>query len=158
MLQEFMSARRRAVSPLFAHALALVALAAGFVAAVPAAAATQAAAIGVYRPSVTKFILDGNFDLAFDLKVVFGAPGDVGLMGDLAGAGTRSPVLYRSGQWLVDSNKDGSVDQTINFGGAPSDIPLIADMNGDGREDLVLFRDGTWYRARHRPRRADRDL
>ncbi len=145
MLQEFMSARRRAVSPLFAHALALVALAAGFVAAVPAAAATQAAAIGVYRPSVTKFILDGNFDLAPDLKVVFGAPGDVGLMGDLAGAGTRSPVLYRNGQWLVDSNKDGTIDQTINFGGAPNDIPLIADMNGDGREDLVLYRDGTWF-------------
>jgi hypothetical protein len=96
----------------------------------------------VYRPSVTKFILDGNFDLAPDLKVVFGAPGDVPLMGDIAGAGTRSPVLYRGGQWLVDSNKDGTVDQTINFGGGPTDIPLIADMNGDGRGPL-LYRDGT---------------
>ena len=37
MLQQFIGARRRAMSPLFTHSLALLALAAGFVAAVPAA-------------------------------------------------------------------------------------------------------------------------
>jgi len=147
MLQEFIGARRRAVSPVFVHAFALLGLAAGLVAAIPQAyGQAMQAAIGVYRPSVSKFFFDGNFDKLVDMKLTFGTPGtDVGLLGDLAGAGTRSPVLYRNGLWLVDSNKDASIDQTIVFGGGPTDIPLIADMDGDGREDLVLFRDGLWY-------------
>jgi len=146
MLQESIGARRRTVSPLFVHMLGALLLLAGLLAAMPPAFGQMKAAIGVYRPVVSKFFLDGNFDAQIDLKLVFGTPGsDVGLVGDLAGAGTRYPVVYRNGQWLVDSNKDGVTDQTINFGGAANDKPLIADMDGDGLEDLVLFRDGIWY-------------
>jgi uncharacterized protein (DUF1800 family) len=147
MLQQSIGARRRAVSPLLVHLFGSLLLLAGVLAAVPQAfgQATQAA-IGVYRPGVSKFFLDGNFDNIVDLKLAFGTPGtDVGLVGDLAGAGTRYPVIYRNGAWLVDFNKDGVTDQTINFGGAANDKPLIADMDGDGLEDLVLFRDGIWY-------------
>lgn len=146
MLQQSFGARRRAVSPLFVHMLGALLLLAGLLAAMPPAFGQMKAAIGVYRPSNSKFFLDGNFDAVVDLKLAFGAPGtDVGLVGDLAGAGTRYPVVYRNGQWLVDSNKDGVTDQTINFGGAANDKPLIADMDGDGLEDLVLYRDGLWF-------------
>ena len=147
MLQDSIGARRRAVSPLFTHAFALLALTAGFVAAVPQAfGQAMQSAVGVYRPSISKFFLDGNFDHLAELKLVFGAAGlDVGLLGDLEGSGTRYPVLYRSGTWYVDANKDASVDQSFIFGGAANDKPLIADMDGDGKEDPVLFRDGAWY-------------
>ena len=115
MLQQSIGARRRAVSPLFVHLFGLLLLLAGVLAAVPQAfGQAMQAAIGVYRPSVSKFFLDGNFDAVVDLKLIFGSPGvtDVGLVGDLAGAGTRYPVIYRNGAWLVDFNKDGVVDQT----------------------------------------------
>ena len=77
------------------------------------------AALGVYRPTVSKFFLDGNFDHTAEFKLVFGAPGlDIGLLGDLSGSGTRYPVLFRGGIWYVDSSKDATVDQTIYFGAA----------------------------------------
>jgi uncharacterized protein (DUF1800 family) len=146
MRQHIFGAPQRVASPLFIRAAGLLVLAAGFLTAVPSAfGQSMAAAIGVYRPSVSKFFLDGNFDKVSDYKQVFGAVSDVGLLGDLAGSGTRYPVLYRNGLWYVDSNKDATVDQTIYFGGAANDKPLIADMNGDGKEDPVLFRDGIWY-------------
>src|SRR5512132_2137903 len=145
MLQVSIGAPRRALHPLLVHLVALLALAAGLLMAPPVHGQAMKAAIGVHRPSVGKFFLDGNFDQQIDLKLIFGTPvTDVGLLGDLAGSGTRYPVLYRNGAWLVDSNKDAVVDQTLYFGGAPNDKPLIADMNGDGLEDLVLFRDGYW--------------
>ena len=122
MLQEFFGARRRAVSPLLIHALGAFLLLIGVVAAVPQAhGQAMQAALGVYRPAVSKFFLDGNFDHNADLKLPFGTPGlDIGLLGDFAGAGTRSPVLFRSGVWYVDTNKDAAIDQTFYFGGAPT--------------------------------------
>jgi uncharacterized protein (DUF1800 family) len=145
MLRALNGARQRAVTPLMSRALGLLMLAAGLVAAAPAAMAqSMQAAVGVYRPSISKFFLDGNFDHVADVRLVFGAPGDVGLLGDIAGAGTRYPVLFRSGAWYVDSGKDATVDQTIFFG-APGDVPLLADIDGNGTEDPVIFRNGVWY-------------
>ena len=120
MLQEFALAPRRAVSPLYVHVLALLALIAGVMAAVPPAfGQAMQAAVSVYRPTASKYFFDGNFDHVAEFKMVFGAPGlDVGLLGDLAGSGTRYPVLYRSGAWYVDSTKDSTVDQSFFFGGA----------------------------------------
>ena len=144
MRQEFLGARRRAVSPRLVQLLGTFLLAIGFVAAIPQARA-QVAALGLYRPSVSKFFLDGNFDHLAELKLAFGAPGlDIGLLGDLAGAGTRSPILFRSGVWFVDSSKDAGVDQTIYFGAA-GDLPVVADIDGNGTEDPVLYRNGIWY-------------
>src|SRR5262245_31017430 len=145
MLQVFSVARRRALSPLLVQALGTFLLMIGFVAAVPQVhGQAMKAGLGVYRPSVSKFFFDGNFDHVAEFKLTYGAPGDVGLLGDLAGAGTRYPVLFRGGVWYVDSTKDASVDQTIYFG-APGDVPLIADIDGDGIEDPMIFRNGVWY-------------
>ena len=146
MLHVLFGARRRAVSPLLVQALGTFLLLIGFFAAAPQAhGQAMKAAVGVYRPSVSKFFLDGNFDHNADLKLVFGTPvTDVGLLGDLAGAGTRYPVVFRGGAWYVDSGKDGSIDQSFFFG-APGDVPLIADIDGNGTDDPIVFRNGAWY-------------
>ena len=52
--------------------------------------------------------------------------------------------MFRNGQWLVDRNRDGTSELTVNFGAA-GDIPLIADFDKDGIDDLVLYRNGVWY-------------
>jgi uncharacterized protein (DUF1800 family) len=146
MLQESIGAPRRAVSSLFVHMLGLLALVAGVLAAMPPAyGQAMKAALGVYRPSVSRFFLDGNFDHVAEFKLNYGAPGlDVGLLGDLAGSGSRYPILFRGGVWYVDSTKDAIVDQTFYFG-APGDVALVADMDGNGTEDPVIFRGGVWY-------------
>jgi len=146
MLQVSFGAQRRALSPLVSQAIGTFLLLIGLVAAVPQAhAQAMQAALAVYRPSASKYFFDGNFDHVAEFKLNFGAPGtDIGLVGDLAGAGTRVPVIFRGGVWYVDSNKDATVDQTIYFG-APGDVPLIADIDGNGTEDPVVFRNGVWY-------------
>jgi hypothetical protein len=103
--------------------------------------------LGVYRASNSRFLLDFNFDHAPDQKVPFGAPGDVGLVGDINGDGVTDLVLYRNGMWFVDTTRTGTVNPgyTVAFGGAPGDIPLVGDMNGDGNADLIIYRAGFWY-------------
>jgi len=147
MLQVFLGARRRSVSPLLVQAVGTFLLLMGFCAAVPQAhGQAMQAALGLHRPAVGKFFLDGNFDHNADLKLAFGTPGGtgVGLLGDIAGAGTRYPILFQAGVWSVDSSKDGTVDQTLYFGAA-GDVPLVADIDGNGTEDPVIFRNGVWY-------------
>jgi uncharacterized protein (DUF1800 family) len=123
----------------------LLVLAAGVLASVPPASAlTLAAALGVYRPTVGKFFVDGNYDSQADLKVVFGTPGDVGMMADIKGSGSKVPVTFNGGVWKFDNNRDGTADVVINFG-APGDIGLVGDTTGSGKDDLVLYRGGLWY-------------
>ncbi len=90
---------------------------------------------------MSKFFLDGNFDHIADLKLAFGAPGlDVGLLGDLAGAGDAlsGPVPQRH---LVRRHQQGRGDRPDDLlRRRAGDIPLIADIDGDGTEDPVLFR------------------
>jgi hypothetical protein len=106
--------------------------------------------LGLYRPLKSKFIIDYDHSGAPYVQVPFGAPGDVGLVGDVLGNGRDAFVLYRSGIWYVDSNRDGNVDAVYAFGGLPGDIPLLADMDGDGKADLVIYRGGTWYVSTNR--------
>jgi len=103
--------------------------------------------LGVYRPSNSRFLLDFNFDHVPDQKVPFGAPGDVGVVGDIDGDGMTDLVLYRNGVWYIDNTRSGSANPafTAAFGGGAADIPLVGDMNGEGKADLIIFRGGTWY-------------
>ncbi len=136
--------RASAIRP---RSLAAAVLIGGLLAA-PAAALAQAfnmtAAVGIYSPRSSTFWLDGNFDRQPDLFHQFGQLGDIALLGDPVGSGSRAPVLYRGGTWLFDLNRDGEADRTIAFG-APGDVPLMADMDGDGKDDLVVWKgNGQW--------------
>lgn len=140
-----LTARCRAASAWCARATLFLAAAAGtLIATPPVVAQGMQAAIGVYRPSISRFFVDGDYDQVADLSVVFGTPGDQPILGDLRGDGTRHPGTFRDGVWKFDRNRDGIADVTVNFGAA-GDIPLVHDLNLDGADDLVYFRNGVWY-------------
>mgnify|MGYP003490949083 CR=1 FL=1 len=77
--------------------------------------------------------------------VAFGAPGDVPVAGDVDGDGVADLAVYRNGVWHLDTNRDGTADQVVAFGGGAGDVPLLFDYDGDGRADLVIARAGLWY-------------
>ena len=146
MPQLLACARTRASRSRLSRLAALVMLAAAIFAFAQSADAVMKAAVGLYRPSISRFMLDGNFDHVSDYKRVFGVVGDTGLLCDITGSGARSPAIFRGGAWYFDLNRDGVADMTVFFG-APGDKPLCADMDGDGRDDIVLYRGGNWYVA-----------
>jgi len=113
------------------------------------------AAIGdaniLYRQTPTaKFIIDYDGNGVVDKQIPFGISTDVGLVGDLNNSGSFDLVLFRNGTWYVDTNRDGTVDQTYIWGQA-GDVPILADFtrpgggSPDGQADLVVFRSGLWY-------------
>jgi PKD repeat protein len=51
--------------------------------------------------------------------------------------------VFRSGQWILDYNIDGTVDKRVNYG-APNDTPVVGDFNNDGQTDIGVFRSGQW--------------
>ena len=52
-------------------------------------------------------------------------------------------ALFDAGRWSYDTDLDGRVDRTLNFGVA-GDRPFLGDFNGDFRLDLGVFRNGQW--------------
>ena len=119
--------------------------------------------LGLYRKlnfgtstPLNKFIVDINFDHAPDVKTVYGAPGDVPLVGNISPGGKSSFIAYRNGLWNIDTNRDGKTDNVVAFGGLPGDIPLTANFSGPGQlDDLVIYRAGAWYVDRNLDGSAD---
>ena len=113
---------------------------------------------GLYRKLVYgsgaplySFMLDFNFNHVPDAKIPYGAPGDVPLVGNMSPGGKASLIVYRNGAWNIDTNRDGTTNTVVPFGGMPGDIPLTANFSGPGQlDDIVIYRAGTWY--------VDRDL
>jgi hypothetical protein len=109
--------------------------------------------LGLYRkvsPSngapVYKFLLDYGFDHTPDGRIPYGMAGDVPLVGNMSYDGMTSLIVYRNGIWYLDTNRDGTSNQTVALGGVPGDIPLTANFTGPGwTDDLVIYRNGTWY-------------
>ena len=103
------------------------------------------AAAGVTKPPY-RFLLDYNFDHAVDAQIQYGASGDVPLVGKFAPGGKSSLVTYRAGMWNLDTNRDGTTDVVVPFGGVPGDVPIAANFSGPGAlDDLVIYRGGVWY-------------
>lgn len=50
--------------------------------------------------------------------------------------------LFHNGQWQLDTNRDGTPDELINFGRA-GDMPVTGDWNGDGICDIGICRPQT---------------
>ena len=51
--------------------------------------------------------------------------------------------VFRSGQWIIDSDMNGAVDRRVSFGTA-TDKPVVGDFNNDGTMDIGVYRSGQW--------------
>ncbi len=85
---------------------------------------------------------DGIWTLAYSLgnegsvetiSFKYGRAGDIPVIGDWNGDGTRTVGVVRDGnRWLLrNENSQGSPDFDFRFG-EPGDIPVVGDWNGDG--------------------------
>jgi PKD repeat protein len=108
--------------------------------------------VGLYRKTAGavqppyRYMLDYNFDHVPDVQVQYGVAGDVPLVGYMNPGGKSSLIAYRNGMWNIDTNRDGTTDVTVAFGGMSGDIPLTANFSGPGAlDDIVIYRAGTWY-------------
>ena len=52
-------------------------------------------------------------------------------------------IVFRDGNWYVDTNMDQIADLVFIYGTA-GDIPLIGDFNKDGKGDMAIFNNGLW--------------
>jgi len=106
---------------------------------------------GLYRKSTSagaasRFLLDYDFDHKADAKLAYGTAGDVPLAGYIGPGGKSSLIVYRNGAWNIDTNRNGTADTVVRFGGTAGDVPLTANFSGPGAlDDLVIYRAGNWY-------------
>jgi len=108
------------------------------------------ASIGVFRDGAWYIDTNQNgmWDPGVDAAMSFGVAGDIPVMGDWDGSGTKKIGVFRNGAWYLDMNGSGvwdaSVDTAISFG-MTGDVPVVGDWNGDGKSKIGVFRNGYWY-------------
>ncbi len=96
---------------------------------------------------------NGVFD-SNDRRFFFGQTGDVPIVGNFYGTGTRIGVFRAapdgfSGQFLIDQNGDEKMDagdETFTFG-IGGDRIVIGDWTGDGKAKIGVFRDASAFGA-----------
>ncbi len=106
--------------------------------------------VGVWRPDTQAFMLDANANDKWDgpgggdIRVTFGAAGDIPVIGDWNGDGIDDIGVWRPSarSFLLDS--DGSLawdagDIEARFGQV-TDLPLAGDWNGDGIDEIGVWR------------------
>ena len=78
----------------------------------------------------------------------YGAQGDVALTGDWTGDGISKIGVYHKGEWYLDRNGNGVLDDDdeILRGDAVGDdfIPVVGDFDGDGIDTVGYFSNGRW--------------
>ncbi len=105
---------------------------------------------GVFRNGMWYMDMNqnGTWDASADISSPFGIAGDIPVIGDWNGTGTKKIGVFRNGTWYLDMNGnnawDAGVDAKVSFGAA-GDIPVVGDWNGDGKSKIGVFRKGTWY-------------
>jgi hypothetical protein len=123
-------------------------------------------ALGVFRPSLTGFILNveenyytnaAPFTSGVDKSKLFGLSTDVPVAGDWDGTGVIRFGVFRNGLWYVDLNNNGVWDGVAGSGctltvcdavysfGQAGDIPVVGDWTGNGVSKLGVFRNGFWF-------------
>jgi SpoIID/LytB domain protein len=76
---------------------------------------------------------------------VYGDPGDVPLMCDWDGNGSRTPGVFRHGVFhLRNSASTGAADVSFGFGD-PGDVPVCGDWDGDGVDTIGVVRGFEWF-------------
>lgn len=80
-----------------------------------------------------------------DASFVYGNPGDVPLMCDWDGNGSKTPGVRRGITfYLRNLNSSGIADVAIAFGD-PGDVPVCGDWDGDGDETIGVVRGNQWF-------------
>jgi hypothetical protein len=79
------------------------------------------------------------------LTIVFGQPGDTGVMGDWNADGVDTVGVFKGGSWkLRNSNSAGAADLSFNYGSLGW-LPLTGDWNADGRDTVGGYWQGTFF-------------
>jgi hypothetical protein len=107
------------------------------------AAATKPAA--VFRNVV--FERSGLCSGGADRILTYGDPGDVVLLCDWDGNGTRTPGVFRNGAWFLrNAPGDGPADVPVFGYGDPGDIPVCGHWGGAGKSETPgVFRNGVFF-------------
>jgi parallel beta-helix repeat protein len=92
--------------------------------------------VGVFRPSVGGWYVQGQS------TVFFGLDGDIPVPGDYDGDGVSERAVFRPavGGWYIEG-------QTTVFFGLDGDVPVPGDYDGNGTTDIAVYRPavGGWY-------------
>jgi hypothetical protein len=78
---------------------------------------------------------------------VYGAPGNIPVVGDVNQDGTDDVVVYlNSGWWIADTTGNHDADTVFMYGNA-GDIPILGDVNDDQLDDRIIVDDttGVWH-------------
>jgi hypothetical protein len=98
--------------------------------------------IAVFRNGI--WYVDTDGDHGTNMCFIYGAAGDVPVVGDVNQVGIADIIVVRNGRWYVDTDHDLAADEIFYYGRA-MDIPLTGDVNQDGKEDIIVVRNGRWY-------------
>jgi hypothetical protein len=79
--------------------------------------------------------------------LTYGDPGDVVLLCDWDGNGTRTPGVFRSGTWLLRNGSGNGPADVAPFGlGDPGDVPVCGHWSGPGTAETAgVFRAGRFF-------------
>lgn len=105
--------------------------------------------VGVMRCNVNPclWVLDAGNKHVLDATTAktanFGTTGDFPVVNNWGGTNGPDQIgVFRGGQWIVDTNGDGTFDagDTIYQYGTGGDIPIVGNWNGSGKRRIGVFR------------------
>jgi hypothetical protein len=85
-----------------------------------------------------------------EVRLKFGAAGDLPLFGDVDGDGREEPCVRRGRYHLCDTAHNGGRPEAAFRIGEDGDEPLLGDLDGDGRDDACVFSRGRFLCDLHR--------
>lgn len=105
-----------------------------------------------YRVFANGFwFLSGKSKRPMKGDLALGQPGDIPFCADFNGDGDSDSGVFRNGDWMISTRRDGT-DADIRFSlGIPGDRPVVLNVAGAGnatdRRNVVygVYRKGMWY-------------
>lgn len=112
--------------------------------------------LGFFDPADASWYLDLNGNGVLDgceagsCRFVYGAPGDLPVVGDWTGSGKSGVGIFRpqTGEWYLDLDGSGDldgcdVDACYKLFGGSGDLPVVGDWSGGGKSAIGIFRPQT---------------